>query len=87
MSINGGKPWGSLHVATGTGAQAYCDTFPDRPPILHLAFGEMAMTVNVNHSCEVTAEDIAFARDLIENATTYLAECERIHATQADDAA
>ncbi len=65
-----------------------CCTYPDHAPILTIQDGPADITITNPAGGEVTAEDVAFGRELAEAVTRYVAELERLaptdHAAGAD---
>ncbi len=63
-----------------------CCTYPDRPAILAVYDGHVAVSVTVPHPGQVTAEDLDTARRLAAAVTAYLADLEH-RAKEQDRAA
>ena len=89
----------SVSLATGQAPRVNVSLYPDGAarfeaavldsgvPLLKIEHGDAQVTVWPYVPDEITEGDIATARRLVEAATAYLSDVERIHADQADAAA
>lgn len=75
--------YGSMSFRLGSNARVTCHTYPDNGPILSLSAGDWSLSMSPAGRTAITDGDVAKARRLAEAVTTYLAECERLHAEQA----
>ncbi|GAA3738364.1 hypothetical protein HDA32_005316 [Spinactinospora alkalitolerans] len=74
--------WGGLRLHLGDGAWVLCHRYPTSKPILYVQAGGVSLTLSPNgHDTPVTTADVAFARDLVAAAQTYLSELERLRAS------
>ncbi|MFJ2028210.1 hypothetical protein [Streptosporangium sp. NPDC087985] len=74
-----------LDVAFNTPEVAVLAAVTDnRRPFLDLATPEAQVSISTTGAGPVTAQDLTFARDLADAAALYLADCERLHAEQAN---
>ncbi|MGA4994300.1 hypothetical protein [Nonomuraea bangladeshensis] len=60
------------YYPAGKGSHAFID----------IAFAATHVSIGTTRDTEVTAERVAFARELSDAAAAYLADCERLHAEQ-----
>ncbi|MBG0814655.1 hypothetical protein [Planomonospora sp. ID82291] len=51
-------------------------------PFLNISSAEAAVVITVPGCEEVTEQDVTLAREIVNAATRYLADCERLHAEQ-----
>ncbi|MDF5753032.1 hypothetical protein [Spongiactinospora sp. TRM90649] len=61
----------------------------DARPYLSLSTTEANVSISTSGGGQVSAHDVALAREIADNATRYLADCERLHiqAPPCDEAA
>jgi hypothetical protein len=71
----------ALHLDTGAWVNAI-GAGKDRCH-LYLEHGDVSVSVSPIDAGHITATDVEMARQLVEAATTYLVETERLHATHA----
>lgn len=65
-----------FHPAERT--SVHLSAYPDRPPILSAWTDTVGFKLSVG-KYEVDADHLAFARDLLDAVTEYLAECQRLY--------
>ncbi len=82
MSSAGGS-FSSAGLHVGTDWHVQCSTYPDRTPILSVDAGHHAISVCIAGRTVISAEAVAFARELAHEAGRFAAECERLHTAQA----
>jgi hypothetical protein len=83
LSIHGdGRIGVDATIRPGPGTLVRCCLYDDRPAILTLDDGPVHVAITVPDSDQVTAEDLADARDLAAAVTTYLTDLEQHHAAQ-----
>src|ERR1039457_5321045 len=78
MSAGRGS-FGSASPHIGSDWQVRCSTYPDPPPILSVGGWHMEIAVSIADRLRVSAEAVAFARELAGQAAVFAAECERLH--------
>jgi len=75
----------SLHV--GTDWQVRCNSYQHTTPILTIDAGRCGVSLSIAGCTQITAEAVTFARELVRQAATFAAECERLHAAHPDGTA
>ena len=86
MSSAGGS-FGCVSMHVGTDWYVQCSTYPDTTPILSVDAGNCGVSVSIASRAHITAEAVAFARELAREAARFAANCERLHAVHAGRAA
>jgi hypothetical protein len=94
-----GEAFVSISVATSRDQRIGVSLYPDAAtrfeakvlgsgaPLLQIGQGDIEVSIWPHVPDEITDADIETARRLVQAATTYLTDCERIHAEQTDAAA
>jgi hypothetical protein len=85
VSSDGGS-FGCSSLRVGTDWHVRCSTYPDEAPIFSVDAGPMSASISPADRHQVSAEAVAFARELARQAARFAADCERLHAAQADQA-
>ena len=73
----------SVSVHVGDDWDLRCDTYPQTTPILTIGGGSTQAHFCIAGRERITAEAVAFARELARQAARFAAECERLHAGQS----
>ena len=84
---SGGGSFGTASLHIGTDWHVRCSTYPDTTPILGIDAGNAAVSVSIAARERITADAVAFARELARQAARFAADCERLHAAQHDQGA
>lgn len=71
----------------GPAGMAHTCAYPHRPPILTARGGEVSLHLVPADQHSVTADELAFARQLAAAAAVYVTECERFLVAASDDPA
>ncbi|MFD8531365.1 hypothetical protein ACFV0L_28485 [Streptosporangium canum] len=66
-----------ITLNTGRGARATSHPYPARTPVLALDFGALSVLVTTTAGDQVTAADVAFARQLAREADQFARSVER----------
>ncbi|MBB4933750.1 hypothetical protein F4561_004570 [Lipingzhangella halophila] len=81
--------WASLGLRIGDEARAWCLTYSDIKPILTLHGGELSVSLcPSDRDSPVSEAELRFARELVTQARSYLAELERlahVHTASANE--
>jgi hypothetical protein len=84
--ISDGGSFGQLSLHTGRDGRVWCCTYPDSAPILNITVASTTVAVCMAGE-QISAEFVAFARELARGTKRFAAEAERLHADQqANDA-
>ena len=75
--------WHTMSAHLGGQTLIGCHTYPDSGPILYVSSAGLRLMVSVDKHGTVTPDDVRAARKLADAVQTYLAECERVCAAQA----
>jgi hypothetical protein len=81
VSSTGGS-FGSQSMHVGDDWDVRCDTYPQTTPILTIGAGSTRAHFSIASRELMTAQALAFARELAVQAARFAAECERLHAAQ-----
>ena len=82
-----GSSFGSAGLHIGSDWAVRCSTYPDTTPILSVDAGRTTVSVSIAPTKGMTAQGVAFARELARQAARFAADCERLHAAQQNQAA
>jgi len=75
-----GGSFGSVSLHVGTDWYVQCSTYQDTTPILTVDAGNCGVSVSIAGRTRITAEAVAFARELARQTARFAADCERLHA-------
>ncbi|MCG5219611.1 hypothetical protein [Streptosporangium sp. KLBMP 9127] len=78
MSRRRNRPTSVINLNTGHGAHATNHPYPCRTPVLILDFGATSVLVTTSAGDLVTADDVAFARQLAREAHDFARSVERM---------
>jgi hypothetical protein len=79
--ISDGGSFGQVSLHTGRDGRVWCCTYPDDAPILNITAASTTVVVCLGGE-QVSAEFVAFARELASETERFAAEAERLHADQ-----